>query len=131
MLNYNPNMGPKDKNHCGSCTHMKCLGFDNLVYGCNRFCTMKNPISVGAVKDDRINITNTKLIEEVAEQYKEWHGDCKTCALASQCPSCSATAYEVGKESLKQKLQCGFTTAMVAARVYFSRRLKAEQRSYS
>ncbi|MEG1501978.1 MAG: hypothetical protein RR203_02555 [Synergistaceae bacterium] len=127
IANYQPNTGPKDKNHCGSCTHMLCLGFDNKLYGCNRFCTMENPIPLGELINGKIKIHNTQLIDEIANQYNHWHEDCKKCGIGQQCPSCSVIPYEKYPDNpmqfFREKPQCGFTTAMVAARVYFSRRL--------
>lgn len=125
MLHYNPESGPKTTNHCGTCTHMRCLGFDAKVYGCNRFCTMPYPISIGYADKKGIKITNQALCDEVAKQYELWPDECKTCSYGQQCPSCSAIPYEQdGPEAFfARKPQCGFTHAMVAARLYFQNRL--------
>ena len=125
MLRYNPESGPKTTNHCGTCTHMRCLGFDGKVYGCNRFCTMKEPIPIGYTDNKGIKITNPILCEEVAKQYDVWPEECKKCEYGQQCPSCSAIPYEQdGPEAFfARKPQCGFTHAMVAARLYFQNRL--------
>lgn len=119
--------GRKEQNHCGSCTHMRCLGFDGKVYGCNRFCTMQQPILIGYVDGNQIEITQSgkEFVEEVRTQYKEWPDECKKCAYGQQCPSCSAIPYEQdgALAFYARKPQCGFTHAMVAARLYFQKRL--------
>ena len=125
MRYYNAKMGAKNQNHCGTCTHMRCIGFDGKVYGCNRFCTMADPIPIGYVKDGKIVITGQAFCEEVAKQYEAWPDECKECDYGLQCPSCSAIPYEQdGPEAFfARKPQCGFTHAMVAARLYFKQRL--------
>ena len=62
MRHYKAESGTKNQNHCGTCTHMMCLGFDNKLYGCNRFCTMKKPIPIGELTDGTIKITNQQFI---------------------------------------------------------------------
>lgn len=125
MRHYNPEGGPKTTNHCGTCTHMRCLGFGNKIYGCNRFCTMKEPIPIGRMDGDKIVIDKHDFCDEVAKQYASWPDECKTCPYGQQCPSCSAIPYEQdGPEAFfARKPQCGFTHAMVAARLYFKQRL--------
>lgn len=125
MRNYVPDTGPKEQNHCGTCTHMRCIGFDSLIYGCNRFCTMAAPIPIGHVKDGKIVITGKAFCEEVTKQYACWPEECLKCPYGKQCPSCSAIPYEQdGPEAFfARKPQCGFTHAMVAARMYFRKRL--------
>ena len=125
MRHYKAESGTKNQNHCGTCTHMMCLGFDNKLYGCNRFCTMKKPIPIGELTDGTIKITNQQFIEEVKEQYKLWSQECKKCPYETQCASCSAIPYETEnvREYISAKTQCGFTHAVVAARLYFKYRL--------
>ena len=125
MRHYKAESGGKDINHCGTCTHMMCLGFDNKLYGCNRFCTMKNPIPIGDLTDSKIAITNQQFIKDVSEQYKLWPQECKECPYETQCASCSAIPYETDnvREYINAKTQCGFTHAVVAARLYFKYRL--------
>jgi sulfatase maturation enzyme AslB (radical SAM superfamily) len=130
MTAYGDSFWKKDQNHCGTCTHMRCLGFDRQIYGCNRFCTMKNPIPIGVLKDTGIEITNQALIDEVQEQYKAWPDECRNCDYGGQCPSCSAIPYEQdGTEAFfARKGQCGFTHAIVLARLYFREKIKKLER---
>lgn len=127
MHSYGVEFHKKTQNHCGTCTHMRCIGFDSDVYGCNRFCTMSKPIPIGYVSSDeaRIEITEQAFCEEVARQYEVWPQECKDCQYGEQCPSCSAIPYEQDgpKAFFARKPQCGFTHAMVAARLYFRKRL--------
>lgn len=125
MRHYTPEMGPKSENHCGTCTHMLCLGFDGKLYGCNRFCTMSNPIPIGHMEGDKIVIDRKDFCQEVAKQYELWPEECKKCPYGSQCASCSAIPYEQDgpKAFFARKSQCGFTHAMVAARLYFKMKL--------
>ena len=125
MRHYTAKSGPKDQNHCGTCTHMLCLGFDSLLYGCNRFCTMPNPIPIGHMDGDKIVVDRGDFCEEIARQYEHWPEECKQCPYGQQCPSCSAIPYEQdGPEAFfARKPQCGFTHAMVAARLYFKMKL--------
>ncbi|MCQ4763498.1 radical SAM protein [Cloacibacillus evryensis] len=125
MRCYKAKSGPKEQNHCGTCTHMRCIGFDGLIYGCNRFCTMADPIPIGYVKEGKIVITGKDFCDEVAKQYEAWPKECKKCDYGQQCPSCTAIPYEQdGPEAFfARKPQCGFTHAQVAARMYFRKRL--------
>ena len=125
MRHYKAQSGPKGQNHCGTCTHMLCLGFDGLLYGCNRFCTMPSPIPIGHMDGDKIVIDREDFCAEVAKQYELWPDECKRCPYGQQCPSCSAIPYEQdGPEAFfARKPQCGFTHAMVAARLYFKMKL--------
>lgn len=122
---YVAQSGAKEQNHCGTCTHMLCLGFDGKLYGCNRFCTMPNPISIGHMDGDKIVIDRDDFCQEVAKQYELWPEECKQCPYGRQCPSCSAIPYEQDgpKAFFARKPQCGFTHAMVAARLYFKMKL--------
>ena len=128
MKNYSADSGPCSSNHCGSCVQMMCLGFDGLIYGCNRFCTMKKPLSVGYLNTEhKIEITSfgREFIKGVSEQWKQWPDECAACPYRLQCPSCAAIPYE-GEGPVvfySKKPQCGFTQAMVAARLYFRKKL--------
>ena len=130
MRHYKAETCPKDQNHCGTCTHMMCLGFDNKLYGCNRFCTMTNPIPIGELKDGKIKITNRSFIDEVSKKYELWPQECKECPYETQCASCSAIPYETDnvREYINSKTQCGFTHAIVAARLYFKYRLLTKEK---
>lgn len=125
MRNYIAESGPKDRNHCGACTHMRCLGFNKEIYGCQRFATMKTPIPIGHMENEDIVITNDAFCQEIAEQYNQWPDECKKCPYVQQCPSCSAIPYEQDgpKAYFARKPQCGFTKAVVLARMYFKKRL--------
>jgi hypothetical protein len=47
-------------------------GFDDLIYGCNRFCTMgKENMNLGRLEDDKIIITNKNLKDEVCTPIQE------------------------------------------------------------
>lgn len=127
MKNYIADTGPKDQNHCGTCTHMRCIGFDDKIYGCNRFCTMKKEMPIGTLRDEKIVISKAgeALAEEVSHQYDDWPDECKECPYGKQCPSCSAIPYEQDGpvKFFGRKPQCGFTHALVLARMYFKKRL--------
>ena len=124
MLHYNPESGPKTTNHCGTCTHMRCLGFDAKVYGCNRFCTMPYPISIGYADKKGIKITNQALCDEVAKQYELWPDECKHVHTASNAPHArpSHTSRTARKPSLLVNRSV-VHPRMVAARLYFQNRL--------
>lgn len=115
----------EESNFCGSCVHMRCLGYDGLVYGCNRFCTMENPIPIGRLENGKIVINRPDFVAEVARQYERWPDECRACAYRRECPSCAAIPYEQdGPEAFySRKPQCGFTLAMTAARLYFKSKL--------
>jgi sulfatase maturation enzyme AslB (radical SAM superfamily) len=127
MMNYRT-FPFENTNHCGSCKYMQCLGYDNKVYGCNRFCTMDQPdVEVGFIDNGEYIITNQELIDDVTKQHELWPKECNTCILRSSCPACSAIAYEEGQggpvEFYKKKPMCGFTYAQHYARLYFKDRL--------
>lgn len=106
----------KDNNHCGSCEHIRALGFDDKIYGCHRFaCAGVKPIGYLDIEKDEIIVTDNGFIEEVKEQYKDYPDECKDCAFQTLCGSCAALPYELGmppKEWFAQKNQCGFATAV-------------------
>ena len=122
-----PQMQAKSQNYCGSCEHMTCIGFDKKIYGCNRFCTMSDPIPMGRLTEQGIEITNDALKAEVKEQYKIWPDECKACKYWAYCPSCCAIPYERNRsdtsEYFADKPQCGWTHATIAAKLYFADRL--------
>lgn len=126
MKTYRPRTGKKERNHCGACTHMRCLGFDKEIYGCQRFATMQHPLPIGRMDEGgEIVITDQSFCEEVAAQYESWPVECLECPFTHECPSCAAIPYEQdGPEAFyARKPQCGFTHALVAARLYFRKRL--------
>lgn len=126
MREYGKSFNHKTQNHCGTCTHMQCIGFDRQIYGCNRFCTMSEPIAIGYLSEGGdIVIDRQDFCEEIERQYDMWPEECKKCQFGEQCPSCSAIPYEQNgpEEFFARKSQCGFTHAMVAARLYFKMKL--------
>lgn len=128
MRGYQAQQVPaREANHCGSCAQMLCLGFDGLLYGCNRFCTMAEPIPIGRMNCGHIEYSadGEAFKQEVRHQYQLWPEECRSCGFASQCPSCAAIPYEHDgpRAWYARKPQCGFTHAMVAARLYFQKRL--------
>lgn len=129
METYEPKCGAKTSNYCGTCKYMRCLGYNGEIYGCNRFATMERPIPIGILTKDEIVITETKFIEEVSKQYEKYPKDCKTCQYANACSSCTAIPYEYSdpQEYINRKGQCGFTHAIVAARLYFKMKLLTEK----
>lgn len=120
----------KTRNHCGSCTHMRCLGLHGQVYGCHRFCTMRRPVPIGYLKGGKIVINNQRLIDEVEVQWKHWPERCKRCGFSGYCASCSAAPYDQSPDDpqayLDRRSQCGWTIATVTAREYL--RLRLEER---
>lgn len=118
----------KEQNHCGTCTYMRCLGYNGDIHGCQRFATMDNPIIIGKLTDDGIvNITNQAFIDEVQKQYTLWPEDCITCGISGLCSSCSAIPYETDRDNptefFKRKGQCGFTIARATAMTYMKEKL--------
>lgn len=116
----------ENRNYCGSCVHMQCIGFDKKIYGCNRFCTANiKGLEVGYMDENNINITNQKLIDEVEVQYKKYPTDCQECDLHSYCAACIAMPYELQKDPsmfLSEKRMCGWTYAQSLARFYQKRK---------
>jgi radical SAM protein with 4Fe4S-binding SPASM domain len=126
---YGYNFIHENRNWCGSCTHMICLGFDKEVYGCNRFCTSGNKnLKIGYLRDGKVDITNQDLIDEVSIQYTIYPEQCLNCDLHSQCGSCAALPYEVNpndpKEYINKQNMCGWTYAISLGRYYFRDKLK-------
>lgn len=117
---------PMNESWCGSSKHMACLGFDGLVYGCNRFCTMNKPnMNIGVLNKKQITITNQSLIDEVVSYKRDWSGTCANCVLKTECPTCAAGSYEVEDREayIKANRQCGWTHAVSMARSYFKSKL--------
>lgn len=117
----------KTQNHCGTCQHMRCLGYDGIVYGCHRFATMNEPIGIGYLENTNIAIDNQEFINEVSNQFSIWPDECKSCGIGMFCPSCSAIPYEVNPDNpskfFEQKGQCGFTMARATAMLYLKEKL--------
>ncbi len=117
-------------NHCGTCTHMTCLGFDGNVYGCNRFLTMNQDGKVIGTLDHEAKTivpTDNGLLDEVKEQWKIKAEDkvCGTCTLRNECSNCAAAAYEHAPENpdgveeyLAERRMCGWTHAMGVTKIY-------------
>jgi len=121
----------EQRNACGTCNQMTCLGFDGKVYGCNRFLTMNQPGKVIGTLDMENSVIlpeENGLLEEVKEQWKIKATDpvCGTCVLRNECSNCAAAAYEFApllgqdgvKQYLKERRMCGWTHAMSTAKVY-------------
>lgn len=116
-----------DRNYCGSCQFMECLGFDRKVYGCNRFCTMgERGVPVGILTDEEIVPINQTFKQEVINQWQEYPQECVECNLKATCASCAAAPYEEGdvRAYLAQKRMCGWTHAVVLARHYLTMKSK-------
>ena len=120
----------RDTNHCGSCKYMHCLGMNNKIYGCHRFSSnYLHPI--GTLKNKEIDITDSKFIEEVSNQYLYYPEECNTCDFVTICGTCASLPYELNitaKDWFAQKRQCGFTKAVGYAQVYFIIKLKEKQK---
>ena len=86
-------------------------------------------LGINAVHPAVYHLKYPQFIEEVKEQYKLWSQECKKCPYETQCASCSAIPYETDnvQEYINKKTQCGFTHAVVAARLYFKYRLLAKE----
>lgn len=119
-----------DRNFCGSCKHMTCLGFDKEVYGCNRFCTMQQEgMASGVLKDGTIEITDTTVQDIVADQVNMWAPECYECPFVAYCATCAAIPFEESdgtKEGIRgfiqEKRSCGWTHAVMFARHHFNLR---------
>jgi radical SAM protein with 4Fe4S-binding SPASM domain len=130
IKSYMPVLSSSQDSWCGTCVHMACLGIDGKLYGCNRFCTMDKPgMELGTFSDNAINITNTKLLNEVTTFKRIWPEECQTCLLRASCPTCVAAIYEVeDKEKyVNEKRQCGWTHAISIAKMYFASKLKEKE----
>lgn len=119
-----------DRNFCGSCQEMTCIGFDDLVYGCNRFCTMgKEGMNIGRMENGKLVLTNPDLKQSVIEQYKHRPPECRECLLKMECPGCAAIPYEQGyEEYLAGKPMCGWAYGVSLARFYMCVQLAKMER---
>ncbi len=116
----------EERNMCGTCKHMNCLGFDGEVYGCNRFLTMNQPGNVIGSLDhagQTIDYNKTGFLEEVQDQWKIKASDpvCGSCRLRNECSHCAARPYEApeGVEAfMRSRNMCGWTHALGLARIY-------------
>lgn len=120
--------GQISQNYCGTCAHMRTLGFDRQLYGCHRFATMQQPMAVGVLTaDNRQVITNTDLINSASNFWRKRPEKCLKCGLGQTCPACVVAAYEYDRNNpevyYETFSQCGWATAMYAARLYFRERL--------
>lgn len=113
---------------CGAISYMKCIGFDDDVYGCNRFVTMGQlGTQIGILnKDDTITeIKSDKM--ELVKNYKQFmHDHCKNCYLNHSCANCMALPVELGcstKQDFEkfyfEKRHCYFTKAKELAKQYY------------
>jgi sulfatase maturation enzyme AslB (radical SAM superfamily) len=119
-------MKSDERNYCGSCNEMTCIGFDGLAYGCNRFCTMgKEDMHIGKMEGDRFVPVNSQLKAEVMYQYKRRPQECQECVLNMECPACVAIPYEYGnpQEFVDSKGMCGWTHGVALARFYMCTKL--------
>lgn len=114
-----------EHNYCGSCVYMRCIGFDDKIYGCNRFMTMYKPeYQIGYLdrEKEEIVIFNDAFIEEVKQQHTLFPEECKTCSFNCLCPACAAAPYEEEKVDVKdylsRKNMCEWTKAVVFAKQY-------------
>lgn len=110
----------RSANYCGSCEFMTCLGFDGLVYGCNRFATMEEDRISGVLVDGVISPCNEEFVQEVINQWQEYPEECMECPVKMFCPSCVAAPYEEGdvKAYLAEKRMCEWTYSLSLARNY-------------
>lgn len=109
-----------ERNYCGSCQEMTCIGFDDLIYGCNRFCTMgKDGMNIGRMEGGKLVITNPELKQSVIDQHTHRPPDCQECYLKMECPGCTAIPYEQGYEAyIASRPMCGWTYGVSLARFY-------------
>jgi hypothetical protein len=115
----------EERNYCGSGEYMRCLGFDDEVFGCNRFCTMNKP---------DMTIDQEGLREDIKSQYLKWPKECLECNLKFMCPSCAAASYEEGKtpeEYFGEKRMCGWTYALAIAKLYYGSLLLRREKTVS
>lgn len=120
-----------ERNHCGSCNEMRCLGLDNKVYGCHRFVSMnREGMHIGYLVDDNIVISNPILMQEVEAQYKLRPVECQSCILRDTCPSCAVLPYETEniQNNLNEKHMCGWTYGLSLARFYLCYRLYKKEK---
>lgn len=118
---------PLQQNRCGSCNQMSSLGFDNKVYGCNRFLSMeRDNMDIGIVKDEKILYHEVSIKNDVLNAYLQIPKSCQKCRFNDACSDCVAVALDENisyKEYYNQRRMCGYTKAKEIAKVY-GRRLK-------
>lgn len=124
----------REANHCGSCSHMRCLGYDGIVYGCHRFATMDDPLPIGHLDAGKgVVITNQPLIDAVVDLHNHWPDECRTCGIGQFCASCAAIPWEVCRDDPKaflgRKGYCAFTTACMTARLYLKECLMEREKA--
>ena len=115
-------MQEPNRSWCGTSEHMSCIGIDGKIYGCNRFCTMNKPnMHIGEIEDGALIITNQGLYDETTMFKTEWEGDCVSCNIKGDCPSCVAATYEVADRLayIRENRMCGWTHAIALARLHF------------
>jgi hypothetical protein len=83
--------------------------------------------SIGVLDGKKIRITNAKFIDEVKNQFQSC--DCKDCEVGNQCPHCAVVPYLQGnlKEYTGWNNYCGFTHAMIIARLHFRKKLEMKK----
>lgn len=113
--------------YCGAVSAMRCLGFDDKVYGCNRFMTSfpENAV-VAKLEGDVLVPVESNLGKEIANQFDDYPEECQRCPIKMACGSCAAAPYEEDngdKEARGRyhaaKRQCGWTFAKVLAAEYW------------
>lgn len=120
-----------NRNWCGTCVHMACLGMDGKIYGCNRFCTMDKPgMELATFTNETVEIVNPELLNTVTSFKRSWKGECDTCFLKAECPTCVAAIFEAPDKDqyVAEKRQCGWTHGLVMARLYFKSKLKEREK---
>ena len=126
-------MGKSRQNYCGTCTHMRTLGFDRKLYGCHRFATLGEPMPIGELAaDGRQVITDAGLMQKAGNMWLKRPKECRECHLGAVCPGCVVAAFEYDREHPERYCgkfrQCGWAVAMTAARMYFRERLGGRER---
>ncbi|MBR5574375.1 MAG: 4Fe-4S cluster-binding domain-containing protein [Paludibacteraceae bacterium] len=112
-------------NSCGACIHMRCLGIDGKVYGCQKFGSVTGMPHLGEIKDGDIVITNSNIISEVTNSRKYLDKYCADCLFKAMCYNCVADAYAIGisvDEMYSRKSQCGYTCAKGFTKLYLLNR---------
>ena len=113
-------------NYCGACRYMRCLGFDGKVYGCQKFASAQ-VLPVGQVDAQGLSITRQDVLDEVSRLFEHGKAACGDCGFRSACPVCLAEPY-LRKEDpaayFRRRTYCGFTCAMMMARLHIVERLE-------
>lgn len=119
-----------ESNYCGSCKYMRCLGFENNIYGCQKFAQIPHVPPIGHLDREGIHITNQKLVDEVAGLFKYSKKECGDCAFLPACSTCVAEPYIRGESPeayYRRRTYCGFTAAMMFARWHLVERLLGKE----